>query len=427
MKTIGILFGIENSFPGALAERINARRADGIRAEFVLSGAVHLDRSPRDAAIPRYAVILDCISHEIPLYRALLKYAALHGTVVVNNPFWQSADDKFFNCALAARLGVAAPPTVFLPHKEHPGETTARSMRNLEFPLDWDGVFAYVGEHGFLKPIDGGGWRDVEQVRNREEFFRAYDGFRDLCMMYQKAVNFTEYYRCFVVGQKKVRTMPYDPLRPHPERYLEAAPRGAAARKLLQRTEQGALTLCRALGYDLNTVEFAVENGVPYAIDFMNPVPDADLHSVGAAHFEWIVAQVAGMLIATARKAPQPPELRWSAFLGAVPPPANPPRAAKNVAPPKPPSKPAVAKAKPARPKPISTLAGEEDQPAARAEPTGSIAAAVSGNDALAEDTIETVELPGGEEPQIGTQPDTTAGTEFAMDTKETGVRKDPN
>ena len=43
-----------------------------------------------------------------------------------------------------------------------------------------------------------------------------------------------------------------------------------------ERVEKDALTLCRALGYDLNTVEFAVEDGVPYAIDFMNPAPDAD-------------------------------------------------------------------------------------------------------------------------------------------------------
>ena len=169
MKTIGVLFGIENSFPGALVEHINARNVDGIRAEFVLTGAVQLDKTPR------YAVIVDRISHDIPFYRSFLKHAAINGTVVINNPFWSSADDKFLNCTLAQRLGVAIPPTVILPHKHFPGETTDRSMRNLEYPLNWDAVFAYVGEHGFLKPVDGGGWRDVHHVHNREEFFRAYD------------------------------------------------------------------------------------------------------------------------------------------------------------------------------------------------------------------------------------------------------------
>ena len=108
---------------------------------------------------PQYAVIVDRISHDIPFYRAFLKHAALNGAIIINNPFWWSADDKFFNYTLAAKLGVAVPPTVILPHKKHPEGTTDRSMRNLEYPLDWDAVFAYVGEHGFMKPVDGGGWR----------------------------------------------------------------------------------------------------------------------------------------------------------------------------------------------------------------------------------------------------------------------------
>ena len=308
VKRIGILFGVENSFPSALVEQINSRNIDGIRAEFVLTGAVQLDKTPR------YAVIVDRISHAIPFYRAWLKHAMLQGTAVINNPFWASADDKFFNYALARRLGVAVPPTVILPHKQLPDGATDRSMRNLEFPLDWETVFAYVGEDGFLKPIDGGGWRDVHPVRSREEFFRAYDLSRDLCMVYQKAIDFTEYFRCYVVGQKKVRIMAYDPRRPHAERYVEGAP--AASRSLLKRMRQDALKLCRALGYDFNTVEFAVAGGVAYAIDFMNPVPDADLHSVGQANFDWIVKEVAELAIARAKLAPRAHELRGAAFLG---------------------------------------------------------------------------------------------------------------
>jgi hypothetical protein len=309
MKKIGVLFGMENSFPGALVEHINARHINGIQAEFVEIGAVYLDKAPR------YAVIVDRVSHDVPFYRAYLKHAAINGTTIINNPFWWSADDKFVNYELAAKLGVAVPPTVILPHKLPPGNSTDRSLRNLEFPLDWESVFAYVGEHGFLKPVNGGGWRNVHPVHNREEFFRIYDQSGAQCMMYQKAVDYSEYFRCYVVGQKKVRIMPYDPLRPHAERYVQDAP--AASKKLLQRIEQDALKLCRALGYDLNTVEFAVENGIPYAIDFMNPAPDADLSSVGQANFDWIVEQVADLAIAKAKAAPQAPELRWSAFLGA--------------------------------------------------------------------------------------------------------------
>ena len=308
LKKIGVLFGQEETFPGALVERINALKVAEISAEFVHVGAVELDTPPP------YAVIVDRISHDIPFYRAYLKHAVLHGTAVINNPFWWSADDKFFNYSLAAKLGVAVPKTVILPHKHFPELTNERSMRNLEFPLRWDEVFQYVGFPAFLKPVDGGGWRDVHHVHDEHSFFRAYDCSRDLCMTLQAAVNFQEYFRCYVVGQKDVRIMPYDPRRPHHERYILDPPEYDP--KLLKRVEKDALLLCRALGYDLNTVEFAVEDGIPYAIDFMNPAPDADRHSVGEASFEWIVDKVAKLAIEKAQGAKMSSMFHWGAFLG---------------------------------------------------------------------------------------------------------------
>ncbi len=310
MKKIGVLFGQENTFPGALVERVNSMQVDGIRAEFVLLGAIQMDQPSG------YAVIVDRISHDMPFYRAYLKNAALTGTQVINNPFWWSADDKFFNYALAAKLGVAVPRTALLPHKCFPPQIAAQSCRNLQFPLDWQAIFDYVKFPAFLKPHDGGGWRDVFHVHNADEFFSAYDQTRDLCMTLQAAVDFKEYFRCYVVGQSEVHIMPYDPRRPHAERYLQDPPKYDP--KLLKRVKADALTLCKALGYDLNTVEFAVENGIPYAIDFMNPAPDADLHSVGPANFEWIVDAVARLAIQRAQK-PIAPELRWAALLNNTP------------------------------------------------------------------------------------------------------------
>ena len=310
MKKIGILFGMENTFPGAFVERVNAMERPGIRAEFVSIGAV------KDGEPSGYSVIVDRISHDVPFYRAYLKNAALTGTHIINNPFWWSADDKFFNYALAKKLGVAVPRTAILPHKHRPHDTNEASFRNQQFPYAWDEVFEYVGFPAFLKPHDGGGWRDVYQVHNPDEFFEAYDHTRDLAMTLQRAVNFREYFRCYVVGQREVRIMPYDPRRPHEQRYVHNPPTYDPA--LLARVERDALTLCRALGYDLNTVEFAVEDGVPYAIDFMNPAPDADLHSVGEEHFEWIVDAVARLAVERAEANDgQPTELRWAQFLGA--------------------------------------------------------------------------------------------------------------
>src|SRR5271170_198931 len=132
MKKIGVLFGMENTFPPALVEKINGMKVDGVTAESVKVGGVKM------ADPSGYAVIVDRISHDIPFYRAYLKNAALTGTQVINNPFWWSADDKFFNYALAEKLGVAVPRTVLLPHKHYPPDTNQRSMRNLQYPLDWD-------------------------------------------------------------------------------------------------------------------------------------------------------------------------------------------------------------------------------------------------------------------------------------------------
>jgi hypothetical protein len=308
MKKIGVLFGMENTFPGALVERINAMDVEGVQAEFVSLGGVELGKPSG------YAVIVDRISHDLPFYRAYLKNAILNGAQVINNPFWWSADDKFFNYALAEKLGVAVPRTVLLPHKFFPPQISAQSLRNLEYPLDWEGIFEYVKFPAFLKPHDGGGWRDVFRVHNPDEFFDAYDQTRDLCMTLQAAVKFTEYFRCYVVGQSEVHIMPYDPRRPHAERYVHDPPKYSP--KLLKRVEKDALTLCKALGYDLNTVEFAVEDGVPYAIDFMNPAPDADLHSVGKENFAWIVDAVARLAVKKVKAGDKGTAgMTWSAFL----------------------------------------------------------------------------------------------------------------
>ena len=307
MKKIGVLFGMENTFPGALVDKINAMEIAGIQAEFVHVGGVSM------AEPSGYAVIVDRISHDIPFYRSFLKNAVLTGTQVINNPFWWSADDKFFNYALATKLGVAIPNTVLLPHKNSRRRSTSApcaisSSRSTGTASSNTSAFPPSSN-----PTTAAAGATSTTSTTRDEFFHAYDQTRDLCMTLQTAVNFKEYFRCYVVGQDEVHIMPYDPRRPHEQRYVLDPPEYDP--KLLKRVEKDALTLCRALGYDLNTVEFAVEDGIPYAIDFMNPAPDADLHSVGQENFDWIVNAVADLAVKKAQN-PTQPELRWAALLG---------------------------------------------------------------------------------------------------------------
>lgn len=307
MNKIGVVYGMENTFPPALVDKINALNVPGVVAEHIHIGAIRM------AEPSGYRVIIDRISHDIPFYRAYLKNAILGGTYVVNNPFWWSADDKFFNYALASKLGVAIPKTVILPHKSYPPGTTSQSMRNLIYPLNWEEVFAHIGFPAFLKPHSGGGWKSVYKVNSPKEVFEAYDQTGDLCMTLQEGIEFDDYFRCYVVGQEKVHIMRYDPRQPHEDRYVKnPAPLTPA---MHERVTKDCLTICRALGYDLNTVEFACREGVPYAIDFLNPAPDADFLSVGPENFAWIVDNVAEFAVRKAQEPVKLPDYRWAAFL----------------------------------------------------------------------------------------------------------------
>ena len=192
-----------------------------------------------------------------------------------------------------------------MPHKERPPNTEATSFRNLRL-VDWDEVFEYLRFPIFLKPAYGGGWKDVYKCDDPSAFFAAYDRSRDLTMMAQEAIDFCAYYRCYVIGRERVHLMRYDPKAPHAERYVREPP--PIESWLEPRLRRDALALSEALGYDMNTVELAIRDGVRYAIDFTNPAPDADRNSVGADNFEWIVGNMAEFLINRVRR-PRPFEL----------------------------------------------------------------------------------------------------------------------
>ena len=307
MKKVGILFGQESTFPPAFVERVNAKARGEIHAEPVLIDKV-IQGEPCG-----YDVVIDRISQDVPFYRGWLKNAALMGTAVVNNPFWWSADEKFFNNALATQIGVAVPKTVLLPSHDHPPDTNANSFRNLAYPLDWQAIFDYVGFPAYFKPFAGGGWKNVYKLHNPDEFFRAYHETGQLVMMLQEEVVFDQYFRCYCLDGRNVHIMPYEPRNPFHLRYQASF---QTPPELLARIERDVLTLNQFLGYDFNTVEFAVRDGVPLAIDFCNPAPDADIHSVGPANFEWIVEAAAVMAIRKAREhMPGKNNLTWGKFV----------------------------------------------------------------------------------------------------------------
>lgn len=288
MKKIGILHGKERSFPEALVERINSKQVAGVMAESVSINKVIQGEASG------YAVIIDRISQDVPFYRAFLKNAALCGTAVINNPFWWSADEKFFNNCLSTKIGVPVPKTVILPSYKLPDDTSAESFSNLAYPLDWKGIFEYVGFPAYMKPFAGGGWKNVYKLDSIQDFYTKHAETDQLVMLLQEEIIFTEYYRCYCIGGNHVRIMPYEPRNPHHLRYVADF---APSVERLKQMEEIVLKINHFLGYDFNTVELAIRDGVPYAIDFCNPAPDAERTSVGEENFAWVVETSANYAI----------------------------------------------------------------------------------------------------------------------------------
>ncbi len=309
MKRVGILTGREQTFPESIIKSINEKGNGEVIAEMVTVGGIRLDEAKK------YDVIIDRISHEVPYYRATLKRLALEGTYVINNPFWWSADDKFFNFSLAAKIGVAIPKTVLLPQQDYIEDITSESLRNLEFPLDWEGIVNYVGFPAFLKPFDGGGWKNVSKIHSLEELWHVYNQTGKLCMTLQEGIEFDQFVRCYCVGQERVLIMPYDPTKPYLSGMQYVNVTDYLSPELHARVEKDVITICKALGYDLNTVEFAIKDGVPYAIDFMNPAPDAELASVGEFNHNWIVNAMTEFIFKKLETDFETPEYRWTSML----------------------------------------------------------------------------------------------------------------
>lgn len=288
---IGLLIGREWSWPPAFIEEVS-RRDEGVIAEFVKLGGTRMNEPTP------YRVIVDRISHEAPYYRSYLKNAALQGVKCVNDPFMWAADDKFFGASLAVKLGIASPRTIVLPNKEYvPGIVHDESLRNLMYPLDWGWILEQVG--GFpcvLKDAFGGGWRDVYIVHNRDELIWRYNESGLLTMIIQEFIAWENYARCMCLGQDRdIYVMKYDP---KIRRYYDDHDFSPA---LYDRLVNDCKKLCTALGYDMNTCEFAIKDGIPYAIDFMNCAPDMDVNSLGRKHFDWMVKHMADLTISLAK------------------------------------------------------------------------------------------------------------------------------
>src|SRR5260370_5157267 len=87
-------------------------------------------------------------------------------------------------------------------------------------------------------------------------------------MTLQEFIDFTQYVRCSTFGKTDILPVHYDPKE---RRYL--VDHDYLAPELGARVVKDARTINQALGYEMNTIDFAVKGAVPYAIDSLDPSP----------------------------------------------------------------------------------------------------------------------------------------------------------
>jgi glutathione synthase/RimK-type ligase-like ATP-grasp enzyme len=288
-KRIGLLIGREWSWPAAFIAEVN-RRQDGVIAEFVKIGETTLtSENP-------YAVIIDRTSHEIPYYRLYLKYAALHGTYIINNPFTVAADDKFFGVALAHYLEIQVPRTAALPNKRAEAENVPESFRNLVYPMDWQKIIDYVGVPAILKDAHTGGRRVSQRVHSVDELIRWYDESDTLTVILQAVIESEFHVHAFVVGDRAMLAR-YDRAAGRYLDHLDGLPNGVQ-----EQIRDAAVRVTRAYKYDLNMVEFVRDGEDIYLINPTNPAPELDINLLADKQFAWCVGEIADLAIAMAKR-----------------------------------------------------------------------------------------------------------------------------
>ena len=127
-------------------------------------------------------------------------------------------------------------------------------------------------------------------------------------MTLQEFIDFDLYVRCFTFGKTDIIPVAYDP---RERRYLVEHEYLTPA--LGARVVRDAQTINLALGYEMNTIEFAIKDGVPYAIDFLNPACDFERDRITPLYFEIVVEKMARLVI---DRAPEPPAHHAVAAVG---------------------------------------------------------------------------------------------------------------
>lgn len=282
---IGLIVGREKDWPDAFISEIE-KRDQGIGAEFIKLGGTFMDD------VCPYPVIIDRMSQVIPYYRTYVKYAAMHGSYIINDPFVWSSDSRFFGTAVANRVGLKSPKTIVLPNKDIATPVVPDSFRNLDYPMDWEGIIDYVGVPAMFKETRSGGRRLSFYVHSVDDLIQHYDESGTRTMMIQEVINGGEHIHSFVIGQENVMTLCFSR---DENRYLDDPP--FLTEELKSYIQNSTISITQAYGYDINMIEYILRDNELFVINATNPAPVIDRQLMNEPQFTWIVNETATLAI----------------------------------------------------------------------------------------------------------------------------------
>ncbi len=295
-KRIGVLTGEEHEFPDALIETIN-KKGTSVKAEIAKISYTKTDD------ITSYDVIIDRISHIVPYYRSYLKFAVLDNTYVISNPYTWSIDSRFFSMALANRLGLKTPRTVILPNKYIARDATPDTFRNLDYPMSWQAIIDYVGVPAIFKDNNIGGRQETHRVHNVDELIEWYDESGTRTKLLQRIIESDTHIHSFVAGHEEVMSLRFSI---KDNRYKSEIISNEDA--LGATLANAALRITQAYQYDVNMVEFVIQEDEIYVINGTNPAPQISHALMNDEQFQWCVEEIAEVTIDRAlRPLPQQP------------------------------------------------------------------------------------------------------------------------
>jgi hypothetical protein len=266
-----------------------------------------------------YDVVLDRLTYWYDMSREWIKKAVVMNDVyVLNNPWSVQCNEKHTSYCAMMRLGMPVPATVLIPPKEYDDRVDLQeTLRRYAKLFKLEDIGKQIGYPSFMKPYDGGGWVGVSKLENDDDLRDAYEKSGKFVMHAQKGlVPFDAFVRCVGLGPQ-TRIISYDPGAPLHERYqsqTDLVAAGLISEDDAQLIRDTTLTINTFFGWDFNSCELILKDGVWHPFDFANPCPDSQVTSLHV-HFPWMVlAKIRWSLFCAATKRPMRQNLDWTPY-----------------------------------------------------------------------------------------------------------------